>query len=152
MMSNLLIDSLPPNKTVTLVLVEDDDVDAMSVVRAFRKVRIANPVCRVKDGVEALSILRDPAGPLKETPFVLLVDINMPRMNGIELLQKIREDPNLKQTVAFMFTTSKREEDKFAAYNLNVAGYILKDRSGEDFLKMISLLDHYWRVVELPSA
>lgn len=141
----------PTGGAVTLLLVEDDDVDAMAMTRAFRGAKIANPILRVKDGVDAMAVMKDKDGPLKGKPFMLLVDINMPRMNGIELLTTIRADPDLRQTVSFMFTTSKREEDKMAAYELNVAGYILKDRSGEDFLKVTSMLDHYWRVVEMPA-
>lgn len=140
------------SKTVQLLVVEDDDVDAMAVERAFRKARIANPIIRVKDGIAALATLRDPNGPLTGSPYILLVDINMPRMGGLELLKTLREDDNLKQTIAFIFTTSKRDEDKFAAYNLNVAGYILKDRCGDDFLDMIAMLNHYWRVIELPNT
>jgi CheY-like chemotaxis protein len=71
-------------------------------------------------------------------------------MNGIELVTAIREDPGLHKAVIFMLTTSNRAEDKHAAYSLNVTGYILKERAGEDFLKLFSLVDNYWRIVEMP--
>jgi DNA-binding NarL/FixJ family response regulator len=80
----------------------------------------------------------------------MLVDINMPRMNGIQLVKAMREDKSLRQTVAFVVTTSKRDEDKMAAYDLNVAGYILKSTAGQDFLNLVGLVDAYWRIVELP--
>jgi len=78
------------------------------------------------------------------------VDLNMPRMDGIQLVTAIREDPVLHDTIIFMLTTSNRAEDKQAAYSLNVTGYILKEKAGEDFLKLFSLVDTYWRIVEMP--
>jgi DNA-binding NarL/FixJ family response regulator len=88
--------------------------------------------------------------PLTE-PFMMLVDINMPRMDGIEFLRHIREQPRLKRAIAFVLTTSSRDEDVIAAYDLNVAGYVLKDNAGKDFLNLIELLDCYWRVVRFPK-
>ena len=75
----------------------------------------------------------------------------MPRMDGIEFLRHIREQPGLKRTIAFVLTTSSRDEDIIAAYDLNVAGYVLKDNAGKDFLNLIELLDCYWRVVRFPK-
>jgi DNA-binding NarL/FixJ family response regulator len=83
-------------------------------------------------------------------PYFLLVDLNMPRMNGIQLVKALRDDANLHQSIVFILTTSKREEDKVAAYDLNVAGYIVKATAGQDFLNLVSLVDCYWRIVELP--
>jgi CheY-like chemotaxis protein len=74
----------------------------------------------------------------------------MPRMNGIQLVTAIREDPNLHDTIIFMLTTSNRAEDKQSAYDLNVTGYILKEKAGEDFLQLFSLVETYWRIVEMP--
>ena len=135
---------------VTLLLVEDDLVDAEAIQRAFRQQRIANPFVIALDGVEALAALRG-EGPVQVPhPYVVLLDINMPRMNGIEFLEALRADPALKRTVVFVLTTSDREEDKIAAYDNHVAGYILKSRAGEDFLEVIKLLRVYWRLVEFP--
>ncbi len=138
-------------KPLTILLVEDDDGDAMAIQRAFRNSKIANPMFRAIDGIEALEMLRGENGKDKiKPPYLILIDINMPRMNGIDLIRRIREDDELRQAVAFILTTSKREEDKVAAYKLNVAGYIVKETAGRDFLNLVSLLDAYWRIVELP--
>jgi CheY-like chemotaxis protein len=136
---------------IRILLVEDDDGDAKAVERTFLKARIANPILRVRDGVEAMEMLKGTEQqPLLEPPYLLLVDLNMPRMNGIQLVSAIREDPGLHETIIFMLTTSNRAEDKRAAYSLNVTGYILKERAGEDFLKLFNLVDTYWRIVEMP--
>jgi CheY-like chemotaxis protein len=83
---------------------------------------------------------------------LILLDINMPRMNGLELLTSLREDPKLSSCVVFILTTSQDVEDKLAAYALNVAGYIHKKRVDEGFMKVVDMLDHYWRIVELPAV
>lgn len=138
-------------KPLNILLVEDDDGDSKAVQRAFTKSKIANSITRAIDGIDALDILRGTNGKTKiEPPYILLVDINMPRMNGIELVKTLREDPKLHQTVIFILTTSKRDEDKVAAYEFNVAGYIAKEKAGEDFLNLINLLECYWRIVEIP--
>ena len=135
---------------VTLLLVEDDLVDAEAIQRAFRQQRIANPFVVVRDGVEALAVLRGEGDVEVPYPYVVRLDINMPRMNGIEFLENLRADPELARTVVFVLTTSDREEDKVAAYDNHVAGYILKSRAGEDFLEVIRLLKVYWRLIEFP--
>jgi CheY-like chemotaxis protein len=147
MTMTVTLDSLPLN----ILLVEDDDGDAKAVERAFRNSAIANPILRAIDGIEALEMIRGDNGKIKPPqPYLLLVDLNMPRMGGIALVKALREDASLRHAVVFMLTTSKREEDKIAAYNLNVAGYILKETAGQDFLNLVRLMDCYWRIVELP--
>jgi CheY-like chemotaxis protein len=138
-------------KPLNILLVEDDDGDAKAVQRAFQKAKITNPILRAVDGVEALDILKGANGKAKPpAPYLLLVDINMPRMNGIQLIQALREDEDLRHSIAFILTTSKRDEDKVAAYDLNVAGYIVKATAGQDFLSLVNLVDCYWRIVEMP--
>lgn len=138
---------------IRILLVEDDDGDAKAVVRTFEKARIANPIVRALDGVEAMELLRGTGKqPKLPAPHMLLVDLNMPRMDGIQLVSAIREDPDLHGTIIFILTTSNRADDKKAAYSLNVTGYILKEKAGEDFLKVFSLVDTYWRIVEMPGA
>jgi len=140
---------LRPRRPLDIILVEDDDADAKAVRRALSKARIANPVVRLVDGVEALAYLRGESG----TPppsYILLMDLNMPRMNGLEFLAEMRRDPQLRGAVAFLLTTSGDQADIAAAYDRNVAGYVLKENAGNDFLNLIATLDHYWRIVELP--
>jgi len=135
----------------SILLVEDDDGDVKAVRRAFAKEKIANQIFRAVDGIEALEMLRGENGKVRiPPPYILLVDLNMPRMGGIELIKMLRADETLRSAVVFVLSTSKREEDKKAAYDLNVAGYIIKERAGQDFLRVISLVDCYWRIVELP--
>jgi len=133
---------------VTIMVVDDDDVDAMGIERALKKLKILNPVVRARDGIEGLSILRQPD--VVHKPYILLLDINMPRMNGLEMLTILRNDPALSSTVVFMLTTSKIDEDKVAAYNQHVAGYIVKTQVEDCFIRVTTMLDQYWRVVELP--
>ena len=139
-------------KTVNILLVEDDKIDQKAFVRAFNEFRIGNPVKIANDGVEAWEILTGANGnePLQR-PYMIILDINMPRMNGIELLQKIRADERLHDSIVFVLTTSNDEQDKFEAFNLNVAGYMLKMDMGNSFCKAVELVDNYWRVVEFPE-
>lgn len=138
-------------KPLNILLVDDDDGDAKAVERAFRKTKIANPIFRAIDGVDALDMLKGTNGKEKlKPPYLVLVDLNMPRMNGIQLMKAIRGDRELQKTVVFVLTTSKSEEDKVASYALNAAGYIVKETAGRDFLDLVDLVNSYWRIVELP--
>lgn len=138
--------------TVNLLLVEDDEVDIQGLKRAFNKSRIANPITVARDGIEALEILRGENGREKlAKPHLILLDLNMPRMNGLEFLETIRADEDLKQSVVFMITTSKADEDKARAYGHNVAGYIVKQDPANTFMEAVSLLEHYWKIVEFPQ-
>lgn len=137
---------------LNILLVDDDDGDAMSVERAFTKARVANPITRAYDGLEALELLRseDRRGLL--SPFIILLDVNMPRMNGHEFLVELRADPDLRHLVVFMLSTSRDDQDVKAAYSRHVAGYIVKQTAGEDFLTMANTFDAYWKMVELGDA
>ena len=127
-----------------------DDGDAKAIRRAFTKARVANPVIRFCNGVEALAYLKGETETQRPQQFVVMSDINMPKMSGIELLEEIRKDPLLKQTLFFVLTTSDDERDISAAYFNNVAGYILKSRAGDMFIELMSVMDSFWRFVELP--
>lgn len=138
--------------TVNLLLVDDDEVDVQGLKRAFAKSRIANPIVVARDGIEALETLRGQNGKAKlSKPHLILLDLNMPRMNGIEFLEALRSDDDLKTAVVFMITTSKAEEDKAKAYGHNVAGYIVKQDPANTFMQAVSMLEHYWKVVEFPE-
>jgi CheY-like chemotaxis protein len=137
-----------PYKEVTILLVDDDDVDVMGVERALKKLKILNPIVRARDGIEGLALLRDPAA--VQRPYIVLLDLNMPRMSGLEMLAELRNDPQLSSAVVFVLTTSKADEDKMMAYQNHIAGYIVKSQVGDGFLRVMEMLDHYWRVVELP--
>ena len=139
------------HKTVTFFLVEDDDVDVMGFERALKRQKIANPLEVARDGVEALERLRGLNGKEKlEQPYIILLDLNMPRMNGLEFLQEIRHDEELHPAIVFVITTSRDEKDRLAAYDQNVAGYIVKSEPGDSIQQALDMLDHYWRVVEFP--
>lgn len=134
-----------------ILLVEDDDGDALAVERTFRQPRIAKSIVRAVDGIEALHILKGTDRyPQLRKPYLLLVDLNLPRMGGLQLVAAIRQDHELHDTVIFVLTTSNRQQDRSAAYDLNVAGYILKEKASEDSQSLFSLLDSYRRIVELP--
>lgn len=138
------------NRTVEVLLVEDNEVDVEAVRRAFARHKIANPIRVASDGAEALEILRGENGDPLQRPYLVLLDINMPRMNGFELLREIRADPTLHDALVFVLTTSKSDEDKMSSYGFNVAGYIVKSDAGAGFMRLVELLDHYWRIVEFP--
>ena len=134
------------SKVVTILLVEDDEIDVKALRWAFDKLKIANPLVVARDGVEAWEILQD-----LPRPYLIITDINMPRMNGIELLRKIRQSEHHRDAIVFALTTSNDEQDKIDAYQLNVAGYMLKTDMGTSFQRAIALIDNYWKVVEFPG-
>ena len=139
-----------------ILLVEDDELDVMNVQRAFRKNSISNPLYVAGNGVEALEMLRGtgPGTPerprLPDTRRIILLDLNMPRMGGIEFLRELRADPVLAPTTVIVLTTSDEERDKVEAYQLNVAGYILKPVTLQAFVEIMATLNKYWTVSELP--
>ncbi len=134
-------------KQVNILLVEDDELDIENVERAFRKNNIRNPLWVAIDGEEALRILRGPDYP-RERRLVLL-DLNLPRRSGIELLQEIRRDPGLHPTSVVVLTTSNEDRDRTEAYELNVAGYLLKPVTFQSFVEMMSALSRYWMLTEM---
>ena len=134
------------DKTITIVLIEDDIIDVEAIQRGFRKHKIANPFLTAPDGMAGLKLLREGVN----KPYLILLDLNMPRMNGIEFLKELRQDDNLKNSIVFVLTTSNDDRDRWAAYEQNIAGYLLKSQAGKDFLHVIEMLDMYWRYVEFP--
>lgn len=136
---------------VTFLVVDDDEIDVELLQRAFRKLKIANPVVRATDGLDALDVLRGTGGREKlRPPYIVLLDINMPRMSGLEFLDELRQDDDLRRTIVFVLTTSDDDADIFKSYEKNISGYVVKARAGRSFEEALSMLDHYWKVVELP--
>ena len=134
------------------MLIDDDDIEAELVTRSLQKAKIANEIFRARDGEEGLAALKAENGSSIPAPLIVLLDLNMPKMNGIEFLDAIRSDEKLKRTVVFVLTTSKDERDKAEAYERSVSGYIVKANAGPEFSQLIDLLDHFWRLVELPTS
>lgn len=138
---------------INILLVEDDEVDVMNVRRAFKKINITNPVYVATNGIEALSMLRSSNGEPPQVPTarrLILLDLNMPKMGGIEFLVELRSDPELKPTPVVVMTTSNQDQDRVEAYNLNVAGYILKPVTFTNFVELMATLNNYWTLCEMP--
>ncbi len=133
------------------MLVEDDEVDVMNIKRAFKKNNINNPLYLAGNGIEALEILRSCGADDKPLPKIVLLDLNMPKMNGIEFLKELRKDEKLHQLSVFVMTTSNKDNDIIEAYNLNVAGYILKPLSMDKFMNAVAALSNYWQLCEFPA-
>ena len=140
--------TISADRLLNILLVEDDEVDVLNVRRAFQKNNIANPLFVASNGLEALEQLRGNMIPRERR--IVLLDLNMPRMNGIEFLRELRQDPELKQTPVVVLTTSNDERDRIEAYNLNVAGYLLKPVTFSNFCDVMTALNKYWALVELP--
>ena len=140
-----------PEPPFSVLLVDDDDVATEGVLRSFRKLGINCNTVTAEDGVVALEILRNehPSRHLR-SPFLVLLDLNMPRMDGFQFLEVLRKDPALKQTVVFVLTTSARDTDRARAYNENVAGFMVKSAVGPQFSLLASFLDKYSASVCLP--
>lgn len=139
------------SKTVKILVVEDDDLDFKAFQRALKNVRLANPVVRAVDGLEALEILRGENGYEKlDPPYMVLLDLSMPRMGGLEFLDQVRADPLLTDTIIFVLTSSAADYDITEAYKRHIAGYITKGSPEHGIEDAIKMIDHFWRVVEFP--
>ena len=130
-----------------ILLVEDDDIDAMTVRRTLKQLGAPNPLDRASDGERALAFLRDSANP---RPGLILLDINMPRMNGIEFVAEIKRDPLLRLIPVVVLTTSVEEGDRLAAFANSVAGYMVKPVDYPQFVKIMSLIRDYWMTSSNP--
>jgi CheY-like chemotaxis protein len=137
-----------PGRPLNILLVEDDAVDVLTVRRAFDRNHIANPLFVAGDGIEALERLRGDAIPVDRR--LVLLDLNLPRMNGIEFLRALRDDAALAATPVVVLTTSNDEGDRVRAYDLNVAGYLLKPVTFGSFCELMAAMNKYWTLVELP--
>ncbi|MBF2029815.1 MAG: response regulator [Oscillatoriales cyanobacterium C42_A2020_001] len=142
------------DRLINILLVEDDEVDIMNVRRAFKKSNISNPLYVANNGLDALQMLRGQSNNPSSIPSsrrIILLDLNMPRMGGLEFLQELRADPELRATPVIVLTTSNQDRDRVEAYNLNVAGYILKPVTFINFAEVMATLNKYWALCELPT-
>ena len=130
---------------ITIIIAEDDDVDAMAIERSLRADEMQNPIERVHDGVEALELLQKmESDPTK--PYILLLDINMPRLSGLDLLRKIKDNADFAKNPVFVLTGSKSDSQKVEAYDLNVTGFINKDRAGKRFQRLANFIIQHWNI------
>ena len=132
-----------------VLLVEDDHVDAMTVKRALKDLNVMNPLVHTINGEEALAHLINDCN---EKPCVILLDLNMPKMNGIEFLKIIKADEKLKRTPVVILTTSRDTQDKRETFALNIAGYIVKPSDYKKFVEAIRTVNLYWTTSELPDG
>lgn len=132
-----------------ILLVEDDKVDAMTVKRALKEIHVNNKVETAGNGEEALEYLKDSN---KEDPCIILLDLNMPRMNGIEFLKAAKQDELLKMIPVVVLTTSKEDQDKVESFKLSVAGYMIKPVDYQQFVDVIRTINIYWTLSELPEC
>lgn len=131
-----------------ILLVEDDQVDVMTVKRALAEIRVTNPVLNQENGEEALKFLRNPDN---ERPCIILLDLNMPIMNGIEFLHVLKQDASLKRIPVVVLTTSEEQQDKVNSFDLGVAGYMAKPVDYRQFVEVMRALDAYWTISEVPQ-
>lgn len=140
------------DQSVTILLAEDDDIDARVVQRSFQKQAVDHPIVVARDGVEALKVLRGEDGtPPLQQPLMVLLDLNMPRMGGLEFLEELRSDPELSKTIVFVLTTSNADRDRTAAYEKQVAGYLLKTDAGQDMQKHVPMLQKFLQSIQFPT-
>jgi CheY-like chemotaxis protein len=135
------------NENTLVLLVEDDKVDAMTVRRAMKEINSTSPIRHVMNGEEALAYLRNPKNP---RPSYVLLDINMPKMNGIEFLRAMRADEALRSIPVIVLTTSKEERDRVATFDQCVAGYMVKPVDYSQFVDTMKVIDGYWKRSEQP--
>ncbi len=131
-----------------ILLVEDDKVDAMTVKRAIRQIKLNHPLVHKENGEEALSYLRNEDN---EKPWIILLDLNMPKMNGIEFLQVIKNDMELMTLPVVVLTTSKEQQDRIETFKFGVAGYMIKPVDYSQFVEMMQAIKMYWTLSERPD-
>lgn len=131
-----------------VLLVEDDRVDAMTVKRAIRQIKMHHPLIHAENGEEALEYLTNPSN---EKPWIILLDLNMPKMNGIEFLQVAKKDDTLKSIPVVVLTTSKEQQDRIETFKFGVAGYMIKPVDYSQFVEMMQAIKMYWTLSQQPD-
>ena len=130
-----------------ILLVEDDQVDMMTVIRALKEIHVTNQVVHLENGEDALNYLRDGNS---EKPCIILLDLNMPVMNGIEFLKAVKDDEQLRRIPVLVLTTSVEQQDRLSSFNFNVAGYVSKPVDYRQFVEVMRTIDAYWTISEMP--
>ncbi len=130
-----------------ILLVEDDQVDSMTVIRALKEIHVTNPLVHVENGEEALNYLQDATS---DKPCIILLDLNMPIMNGFEFLQAVKNDEQLKRIPVVVLTTSEEQQDKVNSFNLGIVGYMAKPVDYGRFVEVMRSIDAYWTISEMP--
>ncbi len=128
-----------------ILLVEDDTVDAMTIQRAMKEIKVTNRIERATNGEEALMYLQDPD---KERPCLILLDLNMPKMNGIEFLEERYKNQELKTIPVVVLTTSKDDGDKLDSFQLDIAGYMIKPVDYHKFVDTMKIINMYFTISE----
>ena len=141
------------NPQFSFLLVEDDEVDVMNVKRALKKNNLTIPIHHVNNGYEALEVLNrwEATEFTRLKHLLILLDLNMPKMNGLEFLKLLRENRQFSKIPVIILTTSNQQKDLVAAYDLNVAGYIVKPMEFQEFVETINTLSRYWSICEMPE-
>lgn len=141
------------DKIINILLVEDDEVDIINVKRALKKNLILTPLHVASNGLEALTLLRGTASSpptLSAHQLLIILDINMPKMTGLEFLRIIRADDNLQDIPVVILTTSNQDRDRLTATQLKIAEYILKPVTFDKFVETMAGLSKFWRLYEHP--
>ena len=131
-----------------ILLIEDDDVDVMTVNRALRDSKVTNQLIPISDGEQAIEHLRDERA---TKPSIILLDLNMPKMDGVEFLKIVKADKALKKIPVVILTTSNSDRDVIKSFELGAAGYMVKSVDYEKFVETIRAIDQYWTLSKLPS-
>jgi len=132
-----------------IFVIEDDDVDYMNVERSLKRINMTNPVTRAKDGVEAWKMLEN--GQI-ETPTIVFLDLSMPKMDGHDFLKLLRANDKYKSIPVVIMTVSTEESDKIGAFDTGVQGYIVKPMKFDHFVEVMSAINAYWTISEIPNA
>jgi len=136
-------------KLKPIMFIEDDDIDAMTIKRAFTDLKVKNELIHKLNGEEAMEYLINDDN---KKPCVILLDLNMPRMNGIEFLKRAKMDEELQRIPIIVLTTSREESDIVASFKMSAAGYVIKPVDYAKFVEAIRTLDLYWTLSELPGG
>ena len=136
---------------INILVIDDDDITAELVERALAPTGISYKVIAAPDGQDGLDLLRGKGLACVKRPFLILLDLNMPRMNGFEFLDAVRADPALADSVIFVLSTSSNDADRARAYHGQIAGFMTKTELGPQFIKLTNLLGDYAKAVHLPN-